>query len=178
METIILTIIIAAVFLLVAIFGDYKYRWCSVIIFVSSFINIITFSEIKFDILSEAYMIEFLLERERLIRLDGITAIALAFAFAKPAFKQAALLAFATLCHTMVLYDLTSNSMQISLFFYNWYEELIILTGLLQMAAAHDGITSSLYGIRESLFRVRVNYNSFRKTLSRSSKAQKRKVKT
>ena len=123
-------------------------------------------------------MVEFLLERERLIRLDGITAIALAFAFAKPAFKQAALLVFATLCHTMVLYDLTVTSMQISLFFYNWYEELIVLTGLLQMAAAHDGITSALYGIREHLYRVRDGNHSFSKAISKLSKRQKGKVKT
>jgi hypothetical protein len=178
METIILTIIIAVVFLLVSIFGDYRYKWCSVIIFVSSLINIITYSEIKLDILSQAYMIEFLLEKERLIRLDGITAIALAFAFARPAFKQAFLLAFATLCHTMVLYDLTNNSMQISLFFFNWYEELIVLTGLLQMAAAHDGITSALYGIREHLYRIRFGNHSFSKTISKLSKRQKGKVRT
>ena len=170
--------IIAVVFLLVAIFGDYKYRWCSVIIFIASFINILSLGTVTSDITSEIYMLEYIDEIERSIRIDAATALALTFAFSKPAFKQALLIAFATLCHTMLLYDLTVTSMQISLFFYNWYEELIILTGLLQMAAAHDGITSALYGIREHLYRVRVGYNSFSKALSRSSKTKKTKART
>ena len=170
--------IIAVVFLLVVLFGDHRYRGCSVIIFIASLINIFTLGDVTSSISSKIYMVEYINEIERAIRIDAATAIALAFAFAKPAFKQALLLAFATLCHTMLLYDLTVTSMQISLFFYNWYEELIILTGLLQMAAAHDGITSALYGIRESLYRVRDSNHSFSKAISKSSKRQKGKVKT
>jgi hypothetical protein len=127
------------------------------------------------DILSEAYSLAHIEDTKRAIGIDAASALLLAFAFKKPAFKQSALLAFATLCHTMLLYDLTITSTQVTNFFYNWYEELIVMIGLLQMAVAHDGFTSALNRVRESIYRLRVGGHGYTKALS---KQQKRKAKT
>ena len=90
------------------------------------------------------------------ILIDGITAFTLTmFLFIdKLAWKQALILCFATLCHIMIIYDLTIASTWFSVFFYNYYDELIITVGLTQMAVSYDGINTALRNIREFIFRV------------------------
>ena len=62
----------------------------------------------------------------------------------KVAIKQATLLAFAVLCHTMILYDLTIASSLFSNFFYDFYDELIIIVSILQMVVSRDGIYTAI----------------------------------
>ena len=49
----------------------------------------------------------------------------------------------------MIIYDLTIHSSFASNVFYTWYDELIIMVGILQMAISHNGLTNALGNIRE-----------------------------
>ena len=84
---------------------------------------------------------------------DGVTAaiLSLFLFFDKIAWKQAVLLSVATLCHAMIVIDLTIQSTWFSLFFYNYYDELIILVGVSQMAVSHNGIYTALRAVRKHL---------------------------
>ena len=88
--------------------------------------------------------------------LDGATALVLTMfmVFDKLAWKQALLLAFAVLCHVMIIYDLTIESSVFSNFFYDWYDELIIAVGFLQMMVSFDGFARAFGNLRELLYRV------------------------
>ena len=79
------------------------------------------------------------------VLIDGLTALSLSMILFldKVAFKQVLLLSFATLTHIMVIYDTTIESSYFSLFFYSYYDELIITVGLLQMAVSYDGLRSA-----------------------------------
>tara|TARA_R110000782_G_scaffold65561_1_gene133447 strand:- start:602 stop:1150 length:549 start_codon:yes stop_codon:yes gene_type:complete len=81
--------------------------------------------------------------------IDGLTALSLSMILFldKVAFKQVLLLSFATLIHIMVIYDTTIESSYFSLFFYNYYDELIITIGLLQMAVSHNGLRGAIVNI-------------------------------
>ena len=65
---------------------------------------------------------DFIKETNTSILIDGITAFTLTmFLFVdKLAWKQALILCFATLCHIMIIYDLTIASSLFSLFFYSF----------------------------------------------------------
>jgi len=99
---------------------------------------------------------DFFKETNTAIILDAITAFTLTMflVFDRLAWKQALLLCFATLCHIMIIYDLTIASSWFSLFFYNYYEELIITVGLLQMLVSWNGIYTALRNIRDYIFGV------------------------
>lgn len=113
---------------------------------------------------------DFFKETNTMILLDGITAFILTMflVFDKLAWKQALVLAFATLCHVMIIYDLTITSSWFSLFFYNYYDELIIAVGLTQMAVSYDGINTALRNIRELVSWVRFNSWCYTKSLRTS----------
>ena len=89
---------------------------------------------------------DFFKETNTAILLDGITAFTLTmFLFVdRLAWKQAVILCFATLCHIMIIYDLTIASTWFSVFFYNYYDELIITVGLTQMAVSYDGMVNGI----------------------------------
>ncbi len=93
----------------------------------------------------------FIKETSTAILIDGVTAFTLTmFLFLdRLAWKQALLLAFATVCHIMIIYDLTIASTWFSVFFYNYYDELIITVGLIQMAVSYNGINTAFRNIWE-----------------------------
>ena len=91
------------------------------------------------------------------------------------AWKHALILAFAALCHNMIIYDLTIHSSFISNSFYTWYDELIIMVGLLQMAISHNGLTNALGNVREHILRFSFytwcyskSYTSFKRSGAKS----------
>ena len=94
--------------------------------------------------------------------------------FDKTAWKQALLLAFATVCHGMIIYDLTIASSIFSLFFYSFYDELIITIGILQMMVSYDGFTTALSNIRKSISWTASDIRSYSQRLSSSEKGGKR----
>jgi len=69
----------------------------------------------------------------------------------KQAWKHSLILAFAALCHFMIIYDLTIHSSFASNLFYTWYDELIIMVGILQMVISHDGLFNALGRMRRPI---------------------------
>ncbi len=91
-------------------------------------------------------------------------------AYDKVAWKQALLLAFAVLCHSMIIYDLTISSSLFSAFFYDFYDELIIMIGLLQMMVSYDGIVSAFSNLQKLLHRTIFYIHGFSKGLPTQKK--------
>lgn len=137
--------LIAVYFLVILAFGGSKYWIHAVIIFLASALNVIFELPISTDLASYIY------NRNVSVLWDGATALILSMfmVFDKLAWKQALLLAFATVCHIMIICHLTIASSIISLFFYSLYDELIITIGILQMMVSYDGFTAALGRMRK-----------------------------
>lgn len=135
----------------ILLFSDKNYFLCSVIILLSCLLNIVIA-----DILELTIQLGYIGERGFLIKLDGLTAIILTYLYFKDrlALKMSLLLAFAVLCHTMIIYDLTVHSSFLSNLFYTWYDELIITVGLIQMVISRDGLISALRNIWDHILRI------------------------
>jgi len=153
MGSIDLNYVIAVYFLLILLFGGSQSRIHSAIIFLSSALNVMFQLPESTDLASYVY------NRNVFVLWDGITAFILTMflVFDRIAWKQALLLAFATLCHFMIIYDLTIASSWFSLFFYNYYDELIITVGLTQMAISYNGINTALRTVRKFVHGFDVN---------------------
>ena len=145
MITIDVAYLVAPWFLFIIVFGDIKYLPHAAILFLMAFANILfvdvfgmvePLSYIESKYLLMWYDISIALFMISLLRVD------------KQAWKHALILAFAALCHFMIIYDLTIHSSFVSNVFYAWYDELIIMVGILQMAISHDGLTNALGRIR------------------------------
>jgi len=107
---------------------------------------------------------------------DGATALILAMflVFDKVAWKQALLLAFATLCHIMIILQLTEAPSIFSLFFYSFYDELIIIVGILQMMVSHDGLITALGRLQDYIPRLTFNNRGYSASVSSSKKGAER----
>lgn len=142
--------IIAVYFLFIFVFSEPRYRVHSAIILLFTSLNI------YFELPVSNSIEEYIANRSINISWDGVTAVALTmcFAFDKLAVKQALLLAFAITCHTVIIYDLTIASSVFSNFFYTWYDELIIVVGLLQMGVSYNGFTTALSNLQKLLPRI------------------------
>ena len=103
---------------------------------------------------SESYIYN----REIFTLLDGALALLMTMFLKldKAAWKQALLLAFATLCHIMITLSIKNAHAG---FFYTWYDELIITVGLLQMMVSYDGFISALSNLQELLLRTYHYFN-------------------
>ena len=95
-----------------------------------------------------------------LILIDGATAMAITMFLNKDkkAKYQAAILAFAVSCHTMILYSIKLESVG---FFYTYYDELIITVAIAQMAVSYDGFIRATINSHRKLEGVLL-WNSFR----------------
>lgn len=145
MTSFLLCYVLAAYFLFILAFGGGGNRVHAAIIFLASSLNVI------FELPLSTNVAEYVHNRNVFVLWDGATALILAMflAFDKIAWKQALLLAFATLCHIMIIYDLTIASSIFSLFFYSFYDELIITVGILQMMVSYDGFITALGRLQE-----------------------------
>jgi len=152
-----LSVVLASFFLFILLFSDKRYKIHSFIIFLSS---ILAYSALSGDTSQMARAVtldEYIKDCEISVLWDGVTALILTMflVFDKNAWKQALLLAFAVLCHSMIIYDLTIASSLMSNFFYSFYDELIILIGLLQIVASLNGYFNALRNVREFILRSR-----------------------
>jgi len=140
----------AAYFLLILLFGGSQSRIHSAIIFLSSALNVMFQLPESIDLSSYVY------NRNVFVLWDGATAFILTMflVFDKLAWKQALLLCFATLCHIMIIYDLTIASSSFSTFFYNYYDELIITVGFTQMLVSINGIIAALRSLQQHIYRL------------------------
>lgn len=154
--------LIAAYFLFILVFGGSNNRIHAAIIFLASALNVV------FELPESTDLASYIYNRNVSVLWDGATALILAMflIFDKTAWKQSLLLAFATLCHIMIIYDLTIASSIISLFFYNFYDELIITVGILQMMVSYDGVITALRNIRKYIPGISFNIWRYNKSLS------------
>lgn len=104
-----------------------------------------------------------------LIRIDSAFALIMTviFIFDKLAIRHAILLSFATLCHIMVILSIKNESY--GLFFY-YYDELIIMVGLLQMVVSYGGFKTALCNIRGLLLWRNCDNNGNCKDISTQKK--------
>ncbi len=150
MTSLILCYVIAAYFLFIVIFSDSEYKVHATIIFLSSSLNI------YFTLPQSTNITEYIYNRNLSILWDSVTMLILVafIAFDRVAWKQALLLSFATLCHIMIICHLTIGQSMFSLFFYSYYDELVIMVGILQIMVSYNGFIAALRSIREHLFRT------------------------
>ncbi len=144
--------IMAVYFLFILLLGDKEIKIHAAIIFASCALNVVFPLELATDLKS------YISNRESYIMLDGATALILSMFLNvdKTAWKQALLLAFATLCHIMIILNIKAHHAG---FFYNWYDELIIAVGLLQMMVSHDGLIGAFSNLQELLLRTHHYFN-------------------
>ena len=144
--------IMAAYFLFILIFGDKNIKIHAAIILLSS--ALIALFPLNLPVDTKSYIEN----RELYVMYDGVTALVLTMFLHldKTAWKQALLLAFATLCHIMIILSIKNAHAG---FFYTWYDELIITVGLLQMMVSYDGFISALSNLQELLLRTYHYFN-------------------
>ena len=171
--TIYIVYIMAFYFSFVFLFGDREYKVHAFIISLFALLNLFTVSEIVTST-DQSYVSAFIEDTHISILWDGATALILTMfmVFDKTAWKQALLLAFAVLCHSMIIYDLTIASSWFSFLFYNWYDELIIVVGLLQMGVSYNGFTTALSNLRELLLRTYHYFNRSYQSLFTQTKRE------
>ena len=151
MLTIDVAYLVAPWFLFIILFGNNKYLPHATILFLMAFVNIL-FVDVfgMVDPLTYVESKDILMWYDIMVALIMITALRIDTL----AWKHALILAFAATCHFMILYDLTVYPSFVSYLFYTWYEELIIMVGLLQMAISHNGLTNALGNARELILRL------------------------
>ncbi len=162
------SLVLAIYFLFIVLFSSKQYKTHALIILAFSILGFATPNTINNSTL------EYVTRCNISMLVDGATAITLTMflAFDKLAWKQALLLAFAVLCHLMIIYDLTRETIvggifflemippSISAFFYSYYDELIITVGLLQMLVSYNGFIRALDSLQSLLHWYRHNSNS------------------
>ena len=116
-------------------------------IFIMYVVNISFLPEIKSSFDSAFYLDEYIGTVEFLVSIDvffGLVMFASNKDKDKYMWKQWALLCFAITCHSMILYDLTVSQSWLTGKFYTYYDELIIIIGLLQIWVSRDGIFATI----------------------------------
>ena len=139
--------LMAVYFLFIAIFGSKDSKSYSVIMSISCILLIL------FPLPPSTSAISFIEKRELYIMYDGGTAliISMMFKLSKDEWKHALLLAFASLCHIMVILSIKNNHAG---FFYFHYHDLIITVGILQMMVSYDGLINALSNLQKLLLRT------------------------
>lgn len=162
MNSLDLSLIIAVYFLFIIVFSRGKNRIHAVIIFISSTLNVL------FQLPISENTEQYIYNRNVFVLWDGITAVILTMFlfFDRLAWKHALTLSFAVLCHSMIIYDITISSSLFTVFFYNYYDELIIMIGLTQMMISYDIFIRSLRNIQEHIFSNFFYNNSVSQSLS------------
>lgn len=142
--------------------------------FLSSAILFLVWSYYVFLIHNDKFnSLNFEVTTNALIMIDGVTALIMTTILTKDrlAWKHALILSFAVLCHIMILLNLKTQSAG---FFYTWYDELIILVGLLQMGVSYNGFITSFSNLQKLLSRFMLYCHSFSKGLSGQTKRNRK----
>jgi hypothetical protein len=147
-----------------------KEQWkVNVVMFAMYLFNTWWFEPIGFHYLSVEYKEQFILNKEHLVKIDVVFClIMLATNYNKLnpyLFKQWSLLSFAVLCHFMILYDLTVSQSLITGLFYTFYDELIIIVGLLQVCISSGGIMGLFRKLQSFDYRILLSGILYRKSL-------------
>lgn len=135
--------------------GEWK---VNIVILAMYAFNVWWFEPITFHNLSAEYKIQFNLNKEHLIKADVFfSLLMLAVNYNKInsyLFKQWSILSFAVLCHSMILYDSTVSQSWVTGFFYTFYDELMIIVGILQVCISSGKILELIRKLRRFDYRI------------------------
>ena len=150
-------------FFIITVLGNKEYIISSLCILACVSVNI---AWIKFSV-DTGNAGDYIERKEFLIMLEGATALLMAMYLKrdKIAWIQASLLCFGMLCHIMLILSIKNSHAG---FFYNWYDELIIAIGLLQMVVSYNGLRGAT--VNTSRY-VQVMLHWLRDNNSRASKS-------
>lgn len=155
MTTMHIVYIMAIYFFVLLFFGSRAYRSCSIIIFISCCLNIVT-SETIDPLLSDQIKRSLYIKGLHIsILWDSFIATILIISklFNQASGKQALVLCFAILINVIMVYDMTVKSSTITNLIYNHYVILITMVGLLQMAVSFNGFWSALSRMQRDVCR-------------------------
>jgi len=135
-----------------------KNRKTNVVLFAMYLINSFWFKEIKAEFDTVEYINEYIINKEFIAGIDvflGLVIYALnKDNLTKYVWRQWGILAFVVTCHSMILYDLTISQSWLTGKFYTYYDELIIIAGLLQVWVSRDGILTSIRRVQSFDYNV------------------------
>lgn len=138
MYSLLIVYLMAPFFFIILLFGERSLRSCSLVIFTSCALNLLSDNALDLSLSPIEIEQSFIYYCNVAILWDSACALLLITSklFNQESGKQALLLCFAVLCHIMVAYGLNS-------FFRSWYVELILIIGLLQMLVAYHGFRAA-----------------------------------
>jgi len=142
--------IVVVWFLFITLTCGKKYP-SSAILFIAALVNIIAI-----DFLGFVDGMSYLDSKYMLVKYDGALGLIMVMMMSidKVAKQHAKILAFAVMCHSMISLHLMTNSSGLeglSFLFYQYYDELIIMTALLQMWVSRDGMA---IGLNNTFYRI------------------------
>jgi hypothetical protein len=139
-------------FLFILLFADKRIKTHAGIIFLACLVPALFPLDAATDVKS------YIEKKELYVLYDGCVALILTMALKidRIAWKQALLLAFASLCHIMIILSIKNAHAG---FFYTWYDELIIAVGILQMMVSYDGLIRALSNFQSLLLRTYYYFN-------------------
>lgn len=127
---------------------DGENRKVNLVIFAMYTTNILLLNKINLDVNSTEYFFAYIESVKFLVFIDvffGLVMYAInKNNLTKYLWKQWGLLAFVVTCHFMILWDLSISQSWLTGKFYTYYDELIIIVGLLQVLVSRDGILTAI----------------------------------
>jgi len=174
-------IALAIYFIFILLAGDSKYKRHSLVLVVYS---VVYFFMPSLDQDSLTYKADYLQAVDISMMIEGAAGLAMAYFLSKDSLAKyhAGILVFAIVCHFMVYYKIKGDPewiQAIAYGFHAFYDELIIIVGLLQMAVSKNGITTAYNNapgkLQNLVFWAGVCSNHLRKSLL---SRKKREIKT
>ena len=139
-----------------------KNRGTNITLFSMYLINSFWFKEIGAEWGTIEYKAEYILNKEFIATIDtffGLMIFALNKSkLSKCSRRQFELIGFVVLCHCMVLLHLTVGKSWLTVMFYSYYDELIIIGGLLQIWVSRDGTLTVIRRAKSFNYRLWVRH--------------------
>ena len=119
---------------------------------------------------SETYRSDYLKQVNTSMLIEGAAGLVMIYFlfFDRLVKYHAVILAFAVMCHIMVYCHIQEDPewiQAITYGFYTFYDELIILIGLMQMAVSYNGFTTALGNVQDYILRSSLYCNYLLKGL-------------
>jgi len=136
-------------FFILMLTGSDETKRSSFVLFLFTIVQMFTFKEITQEYGSNEYLQSYIEELSLCISVSSLAGVSLTriLHLDELASKHALILVFATITHTMVLCDLTIRSSWFSLFFFDYYDVLIMIVGLLQIWISRNGMANGLINV-------------------------------